>query len=175
MAEKKLLGKGVPGVPNLSIGQVEDFLRASKDDQSPQVELVAKDICMTIMERFANLFSVTKELADEKNSHQDPAQMGFANGLITALNTINGTQATEHNLVHLPEGGFTQFNPFSVKTRPETYYSHKADGGRYHLLSKGKVKGGEEEMAIFIDLKTRDVLLTPVEDFKENYEKKEKK
>jgi hypothetical protein len=61
----------------------------------------------------------------------------------------------------------------AVKTRPQTYYVHKKDGGRFHLLTDDVEGDGVPTHAVYRNLKTGQVLITYSTTFAKDFEKKE--
>jgi hypothetical protein len=176
MSAKKLLGKPLPGQPSLTIGEIEAYLLALRDTEDPNAVNTLKGIGMSILERFGQLNAMAQELSKSENAHKDPTALGLANGLILALNYMNGSVAEEKHLEHVPTGGFTHFNPLAVKTRPETYYINKKEGGRHHLLSKvtlGFDAGAPEgDFVAYRDNSTGEIVVVSSADFKDSFEEK---
>jgi flagellar hook-associated protein FlgK len=173
MPATKLLGKTMPGKAALTIGQIEAYLTALSESEDHNAVEVLQNICFSILERFAQVHGIAMELSKPDEAYKNPTAMGVANGLTMALNYFNGSIAGENNLVHLPEGGFTAFNPMAVKTRPQTYYVHKKDGGRFHLLTDDVEGDGVPTHAVYRNLKTGQVLITYSTTFAKDFEKKE--
>jgi len=147
MSDKQLLGPSLTGSDPLNFVSIANYLLTAKKHKDVNAENTLTNICLSILERAASLGSLTKELSKEEQAHQDPTALGLANGLIMALNVFNGTEAGSNQLVHLPEKGFTHFNPMSVRTDPKDYYTDKeTQEGCYILLGDVDVKTPKKTM-----------------------------
>jgi len=175
MSTSKLLGKALPGKSTLTIGGIEAYLLALRDCKDPKAVDTLTNIGLSILERFGKALAIAEELSKTENAHKDPVAMGVANGMIMALNYMNDTVASEKHLVELPVGGFTQYNPMVIKTRPAKYYVHKKGGGRYHLMALPRgIDGqhGDLDYAVYKNIKTEEVHVRSKEDFKEQFEER---